>query len=45
MKLKIRRTYTFVENRLSADGRKTNVPLRKVAAILVVENPYAGRCV
>lgn len=45
MKPKIRRTYTLVENRLPADGRKTNVPLRKVAAILVLENSYAGRYV
>ena len=45
MKLKIRRTYTFVENRM-ADGRKTaKLPLRKVAAVLVIENPYAGRYV
>lgn len=43
MKLKIRRTYTLVENRRSEAGKKSDTPLRKVAAVLVVENPYAGR--
>lgn len=42
MKLKIRRSYTLVENRMSEAGRKADTPLRKVAAVLVVENPYAG---
>ena len=45
MKLKIRRTYTFVENRISEPGKAADTPLRKVAAVLVVENPYAGRYV
>ena len=45
MKLKIRRSFTFVENRLSEAGQKARIPLRKVAAVLVVENPYAGRYV
>ncbi len=43
MKLKIRRTYTLVENRMSEAGKTAATPLRKVAAVLVVENPYAGR--
>ncbi|MGP1677699.1 MAG: amino acid synthesis family protein, partial [Burkholderiales bacterium] len=43
MKLKIRRSYTFVENRRSEAGKAADIPLRKVAAVLVVENPYAGR--
>ena len=43
MKLKIRRTYTFVENRSIEAGKAASIPLRKVAAVLVVENPYAGR--
>ena len=43
MKLKIRRSYTFVENRMVEAGRTAKLPLRKVAAVLVVENPYAGR--
>jgi hypothetical protein len=45
MKLKIRRSYTIVENRLSEAGKAADSPLRKVAAVLVVENPYAGRYV
>ena len=45
MKLKIRRTYIFVENRMSEAGKAADTPLRKVAAVLVVENPYAGRYV
>ena len=45
MKLKVRRHYGFVENRWPAGGREAEVPLRKVAAVLVLENPYAGRYV
>lgn len=45
MKLKIRRSYTLVEHRLSEAGKSAGIPLRKVAAVLVVENPYAGRFV
>jgi hypothetical protein len=45
MKLKIRRTYTFVENRSSEAGKTADISLRKVAAVLVLENPYAGRYV
>jgi hypothetical protein len=45
MKLKIRRTYTFVEDRGVEAGIAASIPLRKVAAVLVVENPYAGRYV
>lgn len=45
MKLNIRRSYTFVENRSLEGGKAARVPLRKVAAVLVVENPYAGRYV
>ena len=45
MKLKIRRSHIFVENHLSEAGKKANIPLRKVAAVLVLENPCAGRYV
>ena len=45
MKLKIRRSHIFVENRYAEAGQKAGTPLRKVAAVLVVENPYAGRYV
>ena len=43
MRLKISRTYTFVENRSIEAGKAASIPLRKVAAVVVVENPYAGR--
>ncbi len=45
MKLKISRSYTFVENRTLEAGKAAKIPLRKVAAVLVVDNPYAGRFV
>ena len=45
MKLKIRRTFTIVEERRSEAGRDGEVPLRKVAVVSVIENPYAGRYV
>ena len=45
MKLKIRRSYTIVENRSTEAGRAASIPLRKVAAVIVVKNPYAGRYV
>src|SRR5580698_7803933 len=40
MVLRIRRFYTFIEHH-QGDGE----PLRKVAAVAIVENPYAGRYV
>jgi hypothetical protein len=45
MKLKIRRSHTFVENRVLEAGKAAKIPLRRVAAVLVVENPYAGHYV
>jgi hypothetical protein len=45
MKLEIRRTFTFVETRHAEAGRRADVPLRKVAAVAVIANPYAGRYV
>jgi hypothetical protein len=45
MQLKVRRAYTFIENRGSEAAKAAGVPLRKVAAVLVIENPYAGRYV
>lgn len=45
MNLRIRRTYTFIENHGAEAGKAATVPLRKVAAVVVVENPYAGRYV
>jgi hypothetical protein len=45
MKLRIRRSYTFKESRSIEAGKQASIPLRKVAAVLVIENPYAGRYV
>lgn len=45
MELKIRRTWTHVEERQVNAGQKAEIPLRKVAVITVLENPYAGRYV
>jgi len=43
--LKIRRTFTIVEERRIEAGRAADIPLRKVATVMVLENPFAGRFV
>ena len=45
MQLKIRRLYTFIEHTLSESGKDSEIPLRKIAVVAVVENPYAGQYV
>ena len=45
MQLNVRRYYTFVEHKLSEAGQPATEPLRKVAAVAIVENPFAGRYV
>lgn len=45
MKLKIKRSYTIIENKGIEAGKAALVPLRKVAAVVVIDNPYAGRYV
>ena len=45
MDLIIRRTVTIVEDRHEDAGQRATIPLRKVAAVAIVENPYAGRYV
>jgi hypothetical protein len=45
MHIKIRRTFVVIEERREEAGRVSNLPLRKVAAVAVVENPFAGRYV
>jgi hypothetical protein len=45
MNIKIRRTLVVIEERREEAGRPANLPLRRVAAVAVVENPYAGRYV
>lgn len=43
--VKIRKLVTVVEETLSDGGRELRRPLRKVAAVAVIENPFAGRFV
>jgi Amino acid synthesis len=43
--IKVRRTYAIIEERHEEAGRPAAAPLRRVAAIAVVENPYVGRYV
>jgi hypothetical protein len=45
MKLKIKRSYTFIEHKGIEAGKAAKIPLRKVAAVVVIDNPYAGRYV
>lgn len=42
---RVRRWFTFVEHKTFGECRTTEPPLRKVAAVAVIENPYAGRYV
>jgi hypothetical protein len=41
----IRRILTIVEEKLAEAGRTTEHPLRKVAIVAIVQNPYEGRYV
>jgi len=43
--LKIRRVFSIVEERRIENGKAAEMPLRKVATVSVLENPYAGRYV
>lgn len=43
MKLKIRRLLTFVDHVTAAAGKLGDPPLRKVAAVAVIGNPFAGK--
>ncbi len=45
MKLKMRRWLVVVDNKEWEEGRKGDPPLRKTAAIAIIDNPYAGRSV
>lgn len=45
MRIHIRRSFAIVEERREEAGRSAARPLRRVAAVAVVENPYAGRYV
>jgi hypothetical protein len=43
LELRVRKFYTFIEHIVSEAGQITDWPLRKVAAVAVIENPYVGR--
>jgi hypothetical protein len=45
VKLRTRRSFVIVEERFEEAGRPADQRLRRVAAVAVVENPYAGRYV
>lgn len=45
MELKVRRTSTIVEERFVEAGRDADIPLRKVAVVTIIANPYLGRYV
>ena len=45
MHLKIRKFQIFVDHALYDSEARNDPPLRKVAAVAVIENPYAGRYV
>jgi hypothetical protein len=45
VKINIRRTFVITEERREEAGRPANLPLRRIAAVAVVENPNAGRYV
>ena len=40
---RVRRWMTFVEHKIFEADRASEPPVRKVAAVAVVENPYARR--
>lgn len=45
MNIQVRRTFVIAETRREEAGRVSNMPLFRVAAVAVVENPYVGRYV
>lgn len=45
MNINIRRSFAIIEERHEEAGRPAAQPLRRVAAVAVVENPFAGRYV
>ena len=42
MQIRIRSFHTTVEHKLIEAGRAGETPLRKVAAVAIIENPYWG---
>lgn len=45
MQIRVRSFHTIVEEKRLEAGRASEIPLRKIAAVAVIENPYAGRYV
>ena len=45
MDMQIRRVATIIEDHFYEAGRRAEKPLRKVAAVMVLKNPYAGQYV
>ncbi len=45
MKIDIRRTLCWIDHKEVEAGRRHDLPLRRVAAVAIVGNPYAGRYV
>jgi hypothetical protein len=43
VKLTLRRWLVLTDQKLSEEGRPADPPLRKVAAVAVIENPFAGK--
>jgi hypothetical protein len=43
MKLNIRRTCSIIENKSEYGGRTVAAPVRKVAVVAVLENPFASK--
>ena len=44
-KMPIKRVLTFLDETRAADGRDVVPPLRKAAAVAIIDNPFAGRFV
>lgn len=45
MHLNIRRSYTLIEDKSELAGRRIATPVRKIAVVTVLENPYVSRYV
>ena len=43
--MKIKRVLTFLDEVRSDDGHDVAPPLRKAAAVAIIDNPFAGRFV
>ena len=43
MQIQIRSFHTLTEHKLLEAGKRADTPLRKIAAVAIIENPYAGR--